>query len=96
MDSEKHAQSDGSVTTTPENESLTHPDPSQADIEKAPPVLGEEQPRALIGVKWFLFVASTLTSIFLYALDNTIVANIVPAMVNQFDSIDQLPWLSVG
>ena len=62
MDSEKHAQSDGSVTTTPENESLTRPDPLQADIEKAPPVLGEEQPRALIGVKVRLTLADRRAS----------------------------------
>lgn len=28
--------------------------------------------------QWFLFIISTLTSIFLYSLDNTIVADIVP------------------
>ncbi|KAL8701714.1 MAG: hypothetical protein Q9224_000376 [Gallowayella concinna] len=38
----------------------------------------ENQIRRLTGVKWFLFVISTLSAIFLYALDNTIVANIVP------------------
>lgn len=34
-------------------------------------------------LQWFLFVSSTLTSIFLYALDNTIVANIVPVGLDQ-------------
>ena len=33
--------------------------------------------------QWFLFVGTTLTSIFLYALDNTIVANIVPVSLSQ-------------
>ena len=31
--------------------------------------------------QWFLVVAGTLSSIFLYALDNTIVADIVPVSV---------------
>lgn len=39
---------------------------------------------------------ATVISVFLYALDNTVVADIVPAMVNEFDSVSQLPWLSVG
>ncbi|KAL8680154.1 MAG: hypothetical protein Q9186_003621 [Xanthomendoza sp. 1 TL-2023] len=56
----------------------------------------ENQIRRLTGFKWFLFVISTLSAIFLYALDNTIVANIVPAIANQFNAVNQLPWLSVG
>ncbi|KAJ6062454.1 uncharacterized protein N7446_006574 [Penicillium canescens] len=52
--------------------------------------------RTITGFRWFLFISSTLTAIFVYALDNTIVANIVPAIVNQFDAVSDLPWLSVG
>ncbi|THC90741.1 hypothetical protein EYZ11_009788 [Aspergillus tanneri] len=37
-----------------------------------------EEERHIHGIKWFLLVASTLTGSFVYALDNTIVANIVP------------------
>jgi len=32
----------------------------------------------------------------MYALDGTIVADLVPAIVNDFDSVLLLPWLSVG
>ncbi|GAQ43929.1 hypothetical protein AKAW_11042 [Aspergillus niger] len=56
---------------------------------------GEEE-RHIHGIKWFLLVASTLTGSFIYALDNTIVANIAPAIVNHFDAVENLPWLSVG
>ncbi|KAF4504955.1 hypothetical protein G6O67_006960 [Ophiocordyceps sinensis] len=55
-----------------------------------------EEKRAITGIRWFLFVVSTLTSIFVYSLDNTIVANIIPEMVTELNSIDRLPWLSVG
>ncbi|OJZ82522.1 hypothetical protein ASPFODRAFT_63725 [Aspergillus luchuensis CBS 106.47] len=55
------------------------------------------------GIKWFLLVASMLTGSFIYALDNIIVANIAPlclfkiaAIVNYFDVVENLPWLSVG
>lgn len=33
---------------------------------------------------------------FIYALDNTITADLVPAIVNEFGSVTMLPWLSVG
>lgn len=70
--------------------------------------------RTITGFRWFLFITSTLTAIFVYALDNTIVANIVPvgakqylphreapakriqAIVNRFEAVADLPWLSVG
>ncbi|KAG2419140.1 hypothetical protein HFD88_002244 [Aspergillus terreus] len=57
---------------------------------------GLKDVRTITGFRWFLFIVSTLTAIFVYALDNTIVANIVPAIVNQFDAVSDLPWLSVG
>ncbi|KAL3462645.1 major facilitator superfamily domain-containing protein [Aspergillus heterothallicus] len=56
----------------------------------------EEEKRQITGFKWFLLVTSTLTGSFLYALDNTIVANITPVVVNEFDSVQDLPWMSVG
>jgi hypothetical protein len=46
--------------------------------------------------QWFLLVTSILSSIFLYALDNTIVAYIIPAIANDFSSVKDLGWLSVG
>lgn len=32
--------------------------------------------------QWFAFVVSTLTAIFVYSLDNTIVANIIPVRIS--------------
>ncbi|KAJ5972566.1 Major facilitator superfamily domain general substrate transporter [Penicillium vulpinum] len=55
-----------------------------------------EEKRHITGFKWFIFLASTLTAIFVYSLDNTIVANIAPKIVNHFNSVEDLPWLSVG
>ncbi|CAG8950774.1 hypothetical protein HYFRA_00002988 [Hymenoscyphus fraxineus] len=53
-------------------------------------------PRTVHGVKWALIVIATLSSLLLYAFDNTIVANIVPSIVNDLGSVEKLPWLSVG
>lgn len=37
-----------------------------------------------------------LSSIFLFALDNTVLADLVPVIVNQFQRTDQIAWLTVG
>jgi hypothetical protein len=53
-------------------------------------------PRDVHGWKWALVVISILSSIFLFSLDNTIVADIQPAIVETFGDVGKLPWLSVG
>ena len=52
--------------------------------------------RQLRGIPWILVVLSILTSTFLFGLDNTIVADVQPAIVSQFGSVDKLAWLSVA
>ena len=37
-----------------------------------------------------------MSSMFIYALDGTITADLVPAIANEFGSVELLPWLSVG
>lgn len=56
----------------------------------------QKPPRDVHGVVWVLVVLSILSSTFLFALDNTIVADIQPAIVERFGSISKLPWLSVS
>ena len=43
-----------------------------------------------------LVVAAILSSTFLYALDNTIVANIRPRTILSLGHIHTLPWMSVA
>lgn len=52
--------------------------------------------RDVKGVLWVLVVLSILSSTFLFSLDNTIVADVQPSIVRQFDSTGKLPWLSVA
>ncbi|KAL8669403.1 MAG: hypothetical protein Q9168_006003 [Polycauliona sp. 1 TL-2023] len=59
-------------------------------LAKAPPA------RDVHGWKWSIVVASILSSTFLFSLDNTIVANLQPAIFVRFDQIDTLPWLGVS
>ncbi|KAI0383337.1 putative efflux pump antibiotic resistance protein [Hypomontagnella monticulosa] len=54
------------------------------------------QVREVKGVLWFLVVVAVLSATFLYALDNTVMANVRPSIVETFDRIDMLPWLSVS
>lgn len=53
-------------------------------------------PRKVTGFKWALVVLSILSSTFLFSLDNTIVADVQPAIVRQFASVDKLSWLPVA
>ncbi|KAI9786521.1 MAG: hypothetical protein M1816_007903 [Peltula sp. TS41687] len=57
---------------------------------------GAAPPRKVHGVLWLLVVVAILSSMFIYSLDGTIVADLVPSIVNDFDSVPLLPWLSVG
>lgn len=70
---------------------------NDVDLEKLPPPVAEEAPpRDIAGWKWILVVLSILSSTFLFALDNTIVADIQPAIVLHFNDISNLTWLSVS
>ncbi|ORY69603.1 major facilitator superfamily transporter [Pseudomassariella vexata] len=52
--------------------------------------------RQIRGFAWFLVIGSIFSSMFIYALDNTITADLVPAIAIDFGSVSLLPWLSVG
>jgi len=56
----------------------------------------EESPRTVKGFAWGLVVLAILSSTFLFALDNTVVADVQPAIVERFEDISKLPWLSVA
>jgi MFS family permease len=75
----------------PVNEKQDDNDSSEnlAEEQKAPP-------RDVSGWKWFLVMFSILSSIFLYALDNTIVADIQPVIIEELGHLEKLTWLSVA
>ena len=39
---------------------------------------------------------SFLVGLFLFALDNTIVADVQPAIVDEFQSVDKISWLATA
>lgn len=53
-------------------------------------------PRNAHGFAWVLIVASILMANFLFATDNTIAANIQPAVIQTFESLNKLAWLGVA
>ncbi|KAI1348231.1 putative MFS drug efflux transporter [Xylaria sp. FL0043] len=53
-------------------------------------------PRNVSGIGWVLVVSSILSTIFLFALDNTVTANVQPSIVGAFHRVDLLPWVSVA
>jgi hypothetical protein len=73
-------------------------EPNSEEIQ--PKEASEDTPqkvsRDVTGIRWFLVVLSILSSTFLWALDNTIVADVQPAIVRQFASVEKLPWLPVA
>ena len=67
---------------------------SIVDEKATPPPEAQASPRDIHGLKWALAVVAVLSSTFLFALDNTIVADVQPAIIAQFGSITKLAWLS--
>ena len=85
------------VSDIPKNGSPSSGSSDNGSAEKAAaPVETQQSPRNVHGVKWVLAVASVLASTFLFALDNTIVADIQPAIIERFGEVNKLPWLAVA
>ncbi|KAK0644431.1 major facilitator superfamily transporter [Cercophora newfieldiana] len=81
-----------STSSSPPDVSDHEKQEAQAAAEAAAPI----PQRQVRGVRWFLVVAAILSSMFVYALDNTVTADLGPAIINEFGSAPLLPWLSVG
>ncbi|KAG4419109.1 hypothetical protein IFR04_007705 [Cadophora malorum] len=52
--------------------------------------------RSVVGVKWYLAYASILSTVLLFAIDGTIVADIQPAIIDTFGEVDKLSWIAVA
>ena len=57
---------------------------------------GVMAPRSMSTVSWLVVVVSLLSSMFLFALDNTVVAVVQPSIVRSLGGVDHLPWVSVS
>ena len=87
-----HIFPDDSVTET-----MASPDdPQFQDKEKQEESKAEVPPRETSGWRWAVASIAILSSIFLYALDATVVAVIQARIVQEFDALDDLAWVSAG
>ena len=68
----------------------------QDSVEAAPDNSSEKPPRDLHGIIWILVVVSVLSADFLFALDNTIVADVQPKIILDLGEVGKLPWVSVA
>lgn len=89
--------SSASTQLKPGSDTALHSEPDSDEAnEKAPPGDQPGQGRAVTGFKWFMTVSSILSSTFLYALDQTVVADVEPKIVERFGEIQKLPWLPIA
>ncbi|KAK2596506.1 hypothetical protein N8I77_013393 [Diaporthe amygdali] len=71
--------------------------PPESSVPKAETgELETESPRTVTGLKWFFAYSSILSTVLLFALDGTIVADIQPSIVEAFNNVDLLPWIGVA
>lgn len=86
-----------SESTTIESSTPSPPNGSKAsNTEKQEQKQAEDPPRDITGWKWAVASSAMLFSIFLYALDGTIVAVIQATIVDEFDALGDLSWNNVG
>lgn len=85
----------GANTPLPSSQNSEHGG-DVAFAEKGLEAVEEASPRNVHGIKWVFAVSAVLASTFLFALDNTIVADVQPAIVERFGEVNKLPWLSVA
>ncbi|CAF9916252.1 MAG: hypothetical protein HETSPECPRED_002805 [Heterodermia speciosa] len=52
--------------------------------------------RQIRGLKWLIVVSAILSTTFLFSLDNTVVADIQPQIIERFGGISKLPWLGAA
>jgi MFS family permease len=90
------SQQDTDASESPENSTPygLNDQEKQRGSDAAEPPPGP--PREIAGWKWIVVVLAIYSSQFLFALDQTIVANVQPVIVEQFDSVSKLAWLSVA
>jgi hypothetical protein len=52
-----------------------------------------QRPRGFV---WLITAASLLSTVFLFAKNITMTADIQPTLIKEFGDIEKLPWISVG
>ncbi|KAF2092920.1 MFS general substrate transporter [Rhizodiscina lignyota] len=98
----KSADADKKATISPTTYISTN-DLSHVDAEKhlSPTAndddpLSPEEERVINGWRWALACIALYISVFLFALDNTIVADVQAPVVERFGQVEKVGWLGIG
>ncbi|CCD43768.1 similar to MFS multidrug transporter [Botrytis cinerea T4] len=80
------ASTNSNLGTTPRDSEKLNNTPEQEALAS----------REITGFRWALVISAISSSIFLYALDNTVVADLQHFIITRFGEVQKLPWLSVS
>ncbi|KAG7431728.1 Efflux pump DEP3 [Fusarium oxysporum f. sp. raphani] len=58
--------------------------------------LNETSQRTIHGWRWAVAYAAMLSTTLLFAIDNTVVANIQPSIINDFGHLELMSWIGTG
>ncbi|KAG6358211.1 hypothetical protein INS49_014095 [Diaporthe citri] len=96
MEQNKRTASDSPSDPPSAGENASEKQDKTAEASKAAEAREEVSPQDIHGLKWAFSCAALLSSIFLYAFDCTVVADIQSSIIAEWGAIDELPWLSNG
>ena len=85
-----------SVEPGVEQKELQSLDKTQSPAETEPDNATTSSPRKMNSLSWTVLLIAILFSYFLFAFDNTVVANIRPQIIYSLGEVDKLPMLSTG
>ncbi|SPJ78277.1 probable DHA14-like major facilitator; ABC transporter [Fusarium torulosum] len=79
---------------------MNHPDtekPVNAELAmNSNATVNSISPRNIHGWRWAVTYAAMLSTTLLFAIDNTIVANIQPSIINDFGHLELMSWIGTG
>lgn len=96
MEPNEHTTSGSPFDPPSSSDNVGEKQDKAAEDTKEADALEETSPRNIHGLKWAFSCAALLSSIFLYAFDCTVVADIQSSIIAEWGAIDKLPWLSNG
>ncbi|KAG8975463.1 hypothetical protein FRB90_009523, partial [Tulasnella sp. 427] len=82
-----------SQDNTTDNENSSVKDEKQVTAATAAPA-GQDESKLVTGYKLILIFIGMLLSIFLVALDQTIVATAIPRIASEFNALEQVTWIA--
>ncbi|KAK4247471.1 major facilitator superfamily domain-containing protein [Corynascus novoguineensis] len=93
VDNEKNL---GTTDTPPGKQHGVPSSDGSAKVEAAAIEQDPEPQRTATGLKWFIIFTYLMSTVLLFALDNTIVATIQPSIVEDFNGQGSLAWIGVS